>query len=60
MTVDQALQLAAALTESARKAMQTGAQTVDLTSELQAADDTARVDLEAAIEVLKTRIGESN
>lgn len=58
MTIDQALQLATALTEAARKAMQIGAQTVDLTSELQAADDAARATLESAIDTLKSRLGE--
>lgn len=56
MTIDQALQLASALTEAARKAVQVGAMAIDLTSELQAADDAARADLESAIEAIKARI----
>ncbi len=56
MTVDQALQLASALTEAARKAVQVGATAIDLTSELQAADDAARAALESAIEAIKARI----
>lgn len=56
MTIDQALQLASALTEAARKAVQVGAMTIDLTSELQAADDAARAALESAIEAIKARI----
>ena len=38
--------------------MQTGALNRGFNWNSRAADDTARVDLEAAIEVLKTRIGE--
>lgn len=55
MTIDQALQLASALIEAARKAVQVGAMAIDLTSELQAADDAARADLESAIEAIKAR-----
>lgn len=50
MTVDQALQLIASLSTAARKAVQEGNPVIDLTTELQAADDAAREDLESAME----------
>lgn len=49
MTVDQALQLIASLSTAARKAVQEGNPVIDLTTELQAADDAAREELESAM-----------
>lgn len=60
MTIDQALQLASALTEATRKAIQTGHSIIDLTSELQAADDAARSRLDAAIDSIQRKINAGN
>ena len=50
MTVDQALLLAASLVDAARRAIQNGQDTIDVLTDLQAADDAAREDLESAME----------
>ena len=49
MTVDQALLLAASLVDAARRAIQNGQDTIDVLTDLQATDDAAREELEAAI-----------
>lgn len=53
MTIDQALQMIAALAQASIKAIENGEPNIDLLSELQYADDAARADLERAIEVAK-------
>lgn len=49
MTIDQALELAAALVTAANKAVAEGKPVVDLAPVLQAADDAAREELQIAI-----------
>jgi hypothetical protein len=57
MTIDQALQLIAALIQAVIKAIETGEPNVDLLSALQYADDAARADLEQALEIAKEVVG---
>ena len=51
MTIDQALQLIAALIQAVIKVIETGEPNVDLLSALQYTDDAARADLEQALEI---------
>lgn len=53
MTIDQALQMIAALAQASIKAIENGEPNIDLLSALQYADDVARADLEKAIEIAK-------
>lgn len=53
MTIDQALQMIAALAQASIKAIENGEPNIDLLSALQYADDEARADLEHAIESAK-------
>ena len=57
MTIDQALQLIAALIQAVIKAIETGEPNVDLLTALQYSDDVARADLERAIEIAKEVVG---
>ncbi len=53
MTIDQALQMIAALAQASIKASEDGEPNIDLLSALQYSDDVARADLERAIEIAK-------
>lgn len=57
MTIDQALQMIAALIQAVIKAIETGEPNVDLLPALQHADDAARADLEQALEIAKEVVG---
>ena len=57
MTVDQALLLAASLVDASRRAIQNGQDTIDVLTDLQAADDAAREELEAAMEEVEAMLG---
>lgn len=58
MNIEQALLLSCALQKAALKALQDGCSNVDLTSELEEADDAAREELEKAIEAAKYRLAD--
>ncbi len=58
MTTDQAAQLISTLAMALREALQEGQSTVSMTAHLQAADDAARAELEAAIESLQALAAE--
>ena len=57
MTIDQALQMIAALAQASIKAIEDGEPNIDLLSALQYFDDVARADLERAIEIAKEAVG---
>jgi hypothetical protein len=57
MTIDQALQLIAALVHASLDAIKAGEPNIDLLSALQYSDDAARRDLERAIEIAKEVVG---
>jgi len=57
MTIDQALQMIAALAQASIKAIEDGEPNIDLLSALQYSDDVARADLERAIEIAKEAVG---
>ena len=57
MTVDQALLFAASLVDASRRAIQNGQDTIDVLTDLQAADDAAREELEAAMEEVEVMLG---
>lgn len=56
MTIDQAAQMISALALALQQALVDGDDTIDLTSQLQAADDAARGELAVAIEQLRKDI----
>lgn len=58
MTIDQAAQMISALALALQQALVDGSDTIDLTSQLQAADDVARDELAQAIEELQKGLGD--
>ena len=59
MTIDQAAQMISALTLALQQALVDGSDTIDLTSQLQAADDVARGELARAIGELRKKLGDA-
>lgn len=59
MTIDQAAQMISALALALQRALADGSDTIDLTSQLQAADDVARGELARAIGELQKGLGDA-
>jgi len=59
MTIDQAAQMISALALALQQALVDGSDTIDLTSQLQAADDVARGELARAIGELRKELGDA-